>query len=144
MNADVTPELLSNIFFTGSPLHDGAAIIGNAKIVSAGCVMPLSTNHDISKDLGTRHRAALGIAELTDAIVVVISEETGVVSVAKNGILVRRVDRARVYSMLEEELIPEREESTKRREKFVRFFASKKKKVEPDAVTPEVESEDKE
>ncbi len=111
LNADVSPELLSNIFFNGSPLHDGAVIVGDAKIVSAGCVMPLSANHDISKDLGTRHRAALGIAELTDAIVVVISEETGIVSVAKNGILIRRVDRAGIYRILEEEIIPERPEA---------------------------------
>ncbi len=126
LNADVSPELLSNIFFNGSPLHDGAVIVGDAKIVSAGCVMPLSANHDISKDLGTRHRAALGIAELTDAIVVVISEETGIVSVAKNGILIRRVDRAGIYRILEEEIIPERPETHSRRYRLLNIFFHKK------------------
>ncbi len=145
VNADVTPELLMNIFFNGSPLHDGAVIIGNAKLISAGCVMPLSSNHDMSKDLGTRHRAALGTAELTDAIVVVISEETGVVSVAKNGILIRRVDRAGIYRILEEELIPENTESTKRRSLLSNLFSNlKRKNSEPATNIDSVEEKNAE
>ncbi len=108
INADVSTELLCNIFFNGSPLHDGAAIIADARLLSAGCVMPLSGNIELSKDLGTRHRAALGIAEMTDAIAVVVSEETGTVSMAKNGVLIRRINRSSLYSMLVEELVPKK------------------------------------
>ncbi len=116
INADVSTELLCNIFFNGSPLHDGAAIIVDARLLSAGCVMPLSGNIELSKDLGTRHRAALGIAEMTDAIAVVVSEETGAVSMAKNGVLIRRINRSSLYSMLEEELVPKKKSEEARRD----------------------------
>ncbi len=106
IDADISTELLCNIFYNGSPLHDGAIIISDARLLSAGCVMPLSGNLDLSKDLGTRHRAALGVAELTDAISIVVSEETGTVSIAKNGVLIRRINRSSLYSMLLEDIIP--------------------------------------
>lgn len=85
LNADVSQSLIENIFEPNTPLHDGAMIILGSKIISAGCLLPLSENQNIDKNLGTRHRAALGISERTDALVVVVSEETGVISIARGG-----------------------------------------------------------
>lgn len=85
INADVNTRLIENIFFKNSPLHDGAMIISNNRIVSASCILPVSHNTDIPKSLGLRHRSALGISQETDAIAVIVSEETGHISVAKNG-----------------------------------------------------------
>ncbi len=89
LNADLTPELLRAIFFDKAPLHDGAVIIRNGRIFAAGCYLPLSDKLDISKDLGARHRAALGLSEQCDAITVVVSEETGNISIAYKGELFR-------------------------------------------------------
>lgn len=114
IGAVVTPELIGSLFFDGTPLHDGAIIISDARLSHAGCVLPLSANVEISKDLGTRHRAALGTAEISDAIVVVVSEETGIVSLAKNGILIRRIDRQALYRILEDELLPKKTELQKK------------------------------
>lgn len=85
IDAQVSHELIGNIFFPKSPLHDGAAIIRAGRVQAAGCVLPLTANKDISSDLGTRHRAALGMSEVSDAMVVVVSEETGSISVARTG-----------------------------------------------------------
>ncbi|MCG7343251.1 diadenylate cyclase CdaA [Sporosarcina sp. ACRSL] len=85
MNSNVTSELLINIFIPNTPLHDGAVILQKNRIAAAGCYLPLSENPFISKELGTRHRAALGISEVTDAITIVVSEETGAVSITANG-----------------------------------------------------------
>ena len=85
-------QLLINIFEHNTPLHDGAVIIRGNRIVSATCYLPLSDNMDLSKELGTRHRAGAGISEATDAFVIIVSEETGKVSIAHNGQLVRNVD----------------------------------------------------
>ena len=76
---------------TGTPLHDGAVVIRDGVIVAAGCVLPLSNNLEMGKDMGTRHRAGLGMSENSDAIVVIVSEETGIISMAKNGVLIRRL-----------------------------------------------------
>lgn len=89
LNADVSTGLLENIFVVNTPLHDGAVIIRGKKILMAACVLPLTSNPNLSLELGTRHRAALGISEASDAIVVVVSEETGKISLAQNGILMR-------------------------------------------------------
>ncbi|MCZ2259290.1 diadenylate cyclase CdaA [Sporosarcina sp. G11-34] len=89
LNAEVTTELLINIFIPNAPLHDGAVIIQRNKIAAAGCYLPLSESPFISKELGTRHRAALGLSEVTDAITVIVSEETGAVSIASDGDLNR-------------------------------------------------------
>lgn len=89
INADVSALLLRNLFFNKSPLHDGAVIIKDGRIHAAGCFLPLSMNTEIMKELGTRHRAALGASENSDAIVIVASEETGVISVAREGVLKR-------------------------------------------------------
>jgi len=91
MNSEVSPQLLVNIFEPKTPLHDGAVIISNNKIAAAACVLPLADDPDISKELGTRHRAAIGISKESDSIVVVISEETGKISVAKDGTLIADV-----------------------------------------------------
>jgi len=105
INADVNSSLIKNIFFNKAPLHDGAVIIRNNKIFAAGCVLPLSSQSDINRDLGTRHRAAIGLTENSDAIVVVVSEETGKISVAFNGVLHIGVTRARLREMLQEKLV---------------------------------------
>ena len=89
INADISTELLKNIFYDKAPLHDGAVIISNYKIHCAGCFLPLSSNGDMLKGVGTRHRAALGMSENSDAIVIVVSEETGTISTALSGKLIR-------------------------------------------------------
>lgn len=91
MNADVSPQLLVNIFEPKTPLHDGAVVISGNKIAAAACVLPLADDKDIAKELGTRHRAAIGISKESDSIVVVVSEETGKISVAKDGTLIADV-----------------------------------------------------
>ena len=89
INADTNAYLLRNIFFNKAPLHDGAVVIDNAKIIAAGCLLPLTRRQDIDADLGTRHRAAIGMSESSDAIIIVVSEETGIVSVASDCVLTR-------------------------------------------------------
>jgi diadenylate cyclase len=106
LSADVIPEMLGTIFYEGTPLHDGAVVIRDGRIVAAGCVLPLSNNLEMGKDMGTRHRAGLGMSENSDAIVVVVSEETGIISLAKNGVLIRRLDRQNLFNLLQEEIIP--------------------------------------
>ena len=91
MNAEVSPQLLVNIFEPKTPLHDGAVVISGNKIAAAACVLPLADDKDIAKELGTRHRAAIGISKESDGIVVVVSEETGKISVAKDGTLIADV-----------------------------------------------------
>ena len=91
INSEVSPQLLVNIFVPKTPLHDGAVVISNNKIAAAACVLPLADDQDIAKELGTRHRAAIGISKESDSIVVVVSEETGKISVAKDGTLIADV-----------------------------------------------------
>ena len=91
MNAEVSPQLLVNIFEPKTPLHDGAVVISGNKIAAAACVLPLADDKDIAKELGTRHRAAIGISKESDSIVVIVSEETGKISVAKDGTLIADV-----------------------------------------------------
>ena len=100
INADVIVSLLKNIFFNKAPLHDGAVIIRGGRICAAGCFLPMSTNDDIIKDLGTRHRSAIGMSENSDAIIIVVSEETGTISLAIDGQLRRNYD----YNTLKTEL----------------------------------------
>ena len=92
INAEVTSELLQNIFYEGAPLHDGAVIVRTDKLTAAGCVLPLSQNNKLDSDLGTRHRAGIGITENSDAISVIVSEETGIISIAEDGKLTRFFD----------------------------------------------------
>ena len=113
LEADVTPELLGTIFYVGTPLHDGAVVIRDGRIEAAGCFLPLSDNLEIGKDMGTRHRAALGMSENSDAVVVVVSEETGIISLAKNGVLIRRLDRQNLFNLLEGDVVPPEQEKKK-------------------------------
>ena len=105
MNAKLTTELMTNIFIPNAPLHDGAVIVKGNEILAAGCYLPLSENPFISKELGTRHRAALGVSEVTDAITLVISEETGGISMTKNGDLHRNMEEDSLRDMLGNELL---------------------------------------
>ena len=120
VNADPTTELLNTIFYEGTLLHDGATIIRDGRIAAAGCVLPLSANLEISKEMGTRHRAALGMSENSDAVVVVVSEESGIVSLAKNGVLIRRLDRAALYKILSDDLLPLIEPTEKEKSRLAR------------------------
>jgi diadenylate cyclase len=106
MESRITSELLINIFTPNAPLHDGAVIIRGNQIMAAGCYLPLSENPFISKELGTRHRAAIGVSEVSDAISVVVSEETGQVSLSLNGMIVRDINEESLISKLFEELTP--------------------------------------
>ena len=115
INCEPSGQIVGNIFFNKAPLHDGAMIIRDGMIHAAGCILPLTKNTSVSAELGTRHRAALGVSEESDAIVVVVSEETGQISVAVNGVLARRFTRDTLRDVLEGYLIPQEEASTVRR-----------------------------
>lgn len=114
LEARITSELLQNIFTPNTPLHDGAVIIRNETLKAAGCFLPLSNQADLNKGLGTRHRAAVGITEVSDALCIVISEETGQISVAKEGILSRSFDKNSLRELLLENLMNENDEAKRR------------------------------
>ncbi len=105
VEADPSAQLIANIFFNKAPLHDGAMILRNGKVHAAGCILPLTASDSVSADLGTRHRAALGMSENSDAVVVVVSEETGQISIAMNGRLTRNYNRVSLGEMLERILL---------------------------------------
>lgn len=109
LNADISSELLINIFIPNTPLHDGAVIIRENTITAAACYLPLSTSNTIAKELGTRHRAAIGISEKSDAVVIVVSEETGNISIAENGVINRYFDEDSLRIRLRKELAERRE-----------------------------------
>ena len=111
LDAEVSAELLKNIFFVKAPLHDGAVIIRGGRIAAAGCVLPLTGNTNLSPDLGTRHRAGIGMSEQSDAVVVIVSEETGSISIAVDGMLKRRLTRETFDAILRSELLPEEPDS---------------------------------
>lgn len=111
LDAEVSSELLKNIFWPKAPLHDGAVIIRNGRVIGAGCIMPLSSNPSISRELGTRHRAGIGTTEHSDAVVAIVSEETGSISVAVGGQLKRHLAPETLRRMLRKELLPEVSES---------------------------------
>jgi len=100
LNSDISAALLENIFEPNTPLHDGAVVIRGNHIMAAACILSLSEGKGISRELGTRHRAALGITETTDAVSLIVSEETGIISVARNGRLTRHLDRAALEELL--------------------------------------------
>lgn len=110
VDAQVSEQLLRNIFFVKAALHDGAVIIRNGRVAAAGCVLPLSDSKRLSADLGTRHRAGVGISEVSDAVVVIVSEETGTISVAVGGMLKRHLAPQMLEKLLHAELMPEEEE----------------------------------
>lgn len=111
LDAKVSSYLLRNIFYDKAPLHDGAVIIRNCRIWSASCILPLTSRTDIDQDLGTRHRAAIGLSEICDAIVLVVSEETGFISVAHRGELVQDYSFQSLHAFLTRNLLHESEES---------------------------------
>ena len=105
VDAAPSAELIKNIFFKNSPLHDGAMIVRAGRVCAAGCVLPLSGNQSLSRDLGTRHRAAVGMSESADSVLVVVSEETGSISVAIGGMLKRHLSPDMLRKLLENELL---------------------------------------
>jgi diadenylate cyclase len=107
LDAEVSSQLLKNIFYPKAPLHDGAVIVRSGRIIGAGCIMPLSSNPSISRDLGTRHRAGIGTTEHSDAVVAIVSEETGSISVAVGGMLKRHLAPETLRRLLRKELLPE-------------------------------------
>lgn len=110
LDAKISAELLKNIFWNKAPLHDGAVIVRSGRIVGAGCMLPMSGNVNLSRELGMRHRAAIGISENSDAIVAIVSEETGSISVAINGMLKRHLAPETLERLLKNELMPEVDE----------------------------------
>lgn len=108
IDAETSVSLFGNIFFNKAPLHDGASIIRDGKLFAAGCILPLTSNRNVDINLGTRHRAGLGISEQSDAVVLIVSEETGVISLAVNGILLREFTREELIKKLEQFLIYDR------------------------------------
>ena len=106
IDGQVSDQLIRNIFFKNSPLHDGAMIIRDGRIAAAGCVLPLSDSNHLSADLGTRHRAGVGMSEASDAVVVIVSEETGTISVAMGGMLKRHLAAQTLEKLLRNELCP--------------------------------------
>lgn len=115
IDAQVSEQLLRNIFFPKAALHDGAAIFRDGRVAAAGCVLPLSTNTHLSPDLGTRHRAGVGISEVSDAVVIIVSEETGTISVAEGGMLKRYLAPQTLEKLLQAKLLPITEEAGKGR-----------------------------
>ena len=100
IDAEVSSALLQNIFVVNTPLHDGATIIRNDRIIAAGCFLPLTANDKLNKQLGTRHRAGIGVTEITDCLTIIVSEETGVISLAVNGRLLRNYDKEKLRTIL--------------------------------------------
>ncbi|MGM9564322.1 MAG: diadenylate cyclase CdaA [Faecousia sp.] len=135
LDAEVSSELLRNLFFTKAALHDGAVIIRNERIAAAGCVLPLTQNRNISSDLGTRHRAAIGMSEATDAVVVIVSEETGTISVAIGGMLKRHLAPQTLEKLLLNELAPKTDEKTRNPLKKLMKKTKKGKDESDDAET---------
>lgn len=115
INADTSVALFGNIFYNKAPLHDGASIIRGGKLHAAGCILPLTDNPNVDINLGTRHRAALGISEISDAVVLIVSEETGVVSLAIGGSLIRNLKREKLIKKLNQLLLDETDEEEKTR-----------------------------
>lgn len=128
IHADISSELIRNIFFEPAPLHDGALIIREGKIAAAGCMLPLSNNNTLSHDMGMRHRAAIGMSEHSDAVVAVVSEETGAISVAINGMIKRHLDVETFEEILRSELVQEAEEKAKHTDKLVNILSNLKVK----------------
>ena len=122
IDSDITAELLKNIFYPKAPLHDGAAVIRKSRIAAAGCVLPLTSNNHLSNDLGMRHRAGIGASEQSDALVVIVSEETGAISVAIEGMLKRNLDKQTFEKILRKEHVQEEVKKHTAAEVIARIF----------------------
>ena len=118
LDAQPSVELVKNIFFVKAPMHDGAMIIREGRVLGAGCMLPLSRNVNLSRDLGMRHRAGIGVSEHSDAVVVLVSEETGSISVAVGGMLKRHLTIETLKLLLFNELMPRDDEQTETKKKF--------------------------
>ncbi|MDE7261993.1 MAG: diadenylate cyclase CdaA [Oscillospiraceae bacterium] len=130
LDAEVSSELLKNIFFVKAPMHDGAALIRDGRVLGAGCMLPLSRNVNLSRDLGMRHRAGIGMSENSDAVVVLVSEETGSISVAVGGMLKRHLMTETLDQLLRNELLPQPEaekDGEKKRKGLIGLVAKDKK-----------------
>ena len=128
LDASVSSELLKNIFFVKAPMHDGAVIVRHGRILGAGCMLPLSKNVNLSRDLGMRHRAGIGMSENSDAVVVIVSEETGSISVAIGGMLKRHLKPETLENLLRNELLPQ-EDSGADKQKFPLLSLLRTKKM---------------
>ncbi|MEG1657507.1 MAG: diadenylate cyclase CdaA [Oscillibacter sp.] len=127
LDAAVSGELLKNIFFVKAPMHDGAVIVRQGRVLGAGCMLPLSKNVNLSRDLGMRHRAGIGMSENSDAVVVIVSEETGSISVAIGGMLKRHLKPETLENLLRNELLPQDDgESDKQKFSLLNVLRSKK------------------
>ena len=127
LDASVSSELLKNIFFVKAPMHDGAVIIRHGRLLGAGCMLPLSKNVNLSRDLGMRHRAGVGVSEVSDAVVIIVSEETGSISVAIGGMLRRHLMPETLENILRNELMPQDESGQSEKRRFLaRLFAFRK------------------
>ena len=127
LDASVSSELLKNIFFVKAPMHDGAVIIRHGRLLGAGCMLPLSKNVNLSRDLGMRHRAGIGMSENADAVVIIVSEETGSISVAIGGMLRRHLMPETLENILRNELMPQDESGQSEKRRFLaRLFAFRK------------------
>ena len=127
LDASVSSELLKNIFFVKAPMHDGAVIIRHGRLLGAGCMLPLSKNVNLSRDLGMRHRAGIGMSENSDAVVIIVSEETGSISVAIGGRLRRHLMPETLENILRNELMPQDESGQSEKRRFLaRLFAFRK------------------
>lgn len=113
INSDVSAELIKNLFYNKAPLHDGAVIIRDGRIAAAGCVLPLTQSTNLSKELGMRHRAGIGLSEQSDAVVIIVSEETGAISVAVEGMLKRHLTGPNLDKLLHSELINDADEGSR-------------------------------
>lgn len=120
LDATVTTELICNIFFPKAPMHDGAVIIKEGRVVSAGCILPLTGHNNISSELGTRHRAAIGMSESSDAIIVIVSEETGAISVAEKGRLKRDISGGDLREILTKAFVKENDKDNSKIKKIFR------------------------
>ena len=125
LDAQSSSELFNGLFFKNSALHDGAVVVREGRIYAAGCILPLTQNSSLDSELGTRHRAAIGMSEHSDAVVVVVSEETGYVSVAKNGELIRNVTNGNLREILLSELVVSKEKSNNDKNKVKKLFCKK-------------------
>ncbi|MDY3829114.1 MAG: diadenylate cyclase CdaA [Clostridium sp.] len=126
IDAKVSSALLENIFVVNTPLHDGATIIKKGRIHASGCVLPLTSNNRINKKLGTRHRAGLGISENSDALIIIVSEETGVISLAYNGKLTRNYDKDKLKSIILKLMINKKNKNVDTARKRVKIWAKEK------------------
>lgn len=139
VNANINSFLIRNIFFNKAPLHDGAMVIRDGRIYSAGCFLPLSTNDDIIKDLGTRHRAAIGMSENSDAVVIVVSEETGTISIACEGHLHRNFSYNSLKTVLTKLLVKEDESQVNIKTVRSRFSKKDSKNKDSSATAPHID-----